>query len=140
MKKRWFNLGNILGTMLILAVIVGFALYIYSHNHPKEYFPSEGVWYCEELQIQLSFNEPTGTFPFEEPYDCYFMVDGIKTASQWRVDKGSNIIAVTCQDLDCKDCELGESVFTGVFVSSDQNTLCLREYEGTAEYTFERIG
>ena len=115
----------IISTLLLCVILSGcMALTGY-----KEYYPQEGVWFCEELQIQLSF---------EDSANCCILVDGIPLYCGWQIDRGSTVIVFEVQDHH-PDFSLGDNVFVGEYITHDENILHIQEYKGTTIYKFVRM-
>lgn len=96
-----------------------------------EFYPEEGEWYCEELQLQLAFGGKG---------DCFYLIDNEKIICACGSDKGSKWLTVGCQDVDSEYFDLGEEIFGAEFVSLDQNQLIVFDPTTEAEYTFYRVG
>lgn len=95
-----------------------------------EFYPEDGEWYCEELQIQLSF-DGLG--------DCYYLIGEEKISCACGSDKGSRWLSVGCQETDSANFELGEEVFGAEFVSLDGNKLVVYDPSAETEYVFYRV-
>lgn len=95
-----------------------------------QFFPEDGIWYCEELQIQAAFGETGETF---------IVVEGEKIDCVWENDPGSEWLNIISQDRDTKVFKLGESVFSGTYVRLDETRLVLRDPDSGQEYTFVKI-
>ena len=115
-------------TLLVLLFLV-LILSIVSCE-PAAYFPEEGIWYCRELQIQISGDRPV---------DCWIISEGEKIQCTWGSDRGSKWMSVGCQDPKTERYHMGEVVFGGEFVSLDDNALMILEPVSNKEHTFIRV-
>ena len=119
-----------------LVIIFAFALWavinlvgiaFISSVSTKDYFPEEGQWYCEELQLMVSF---------ESSQECYIIKNGEKIICGCEIDRGSSWLSVGCQDEEQGYYVLGEEVFGGEFVKLEGNILIILEPQSGREYTF----
>jgi len=94
---------------------------------PIECFPEAGQWYCEELQMQLSFGNDT---------ECFVIKNGSKMICACGSDRGSNYLSVGCQEVGCQHCDLGEEIFGAEFVSLDNTTLVVKDIKDGKQYRF----
>ena len=92
-------------------------------------FPTEGIWYCDELQLQLDFGDRTETLVETE---------GAKVKCQWVSDRGSPYIAVVCDVKNCEHCPYGECIFKAEYSSSSETELILESTQDGKFYTFYR--
>lgn len=93
------------------------------------YVPKEGVWYCEELQIQISF---------EENNDTYVTEDGNQIMCTWSHDRNSKHFEVWCIDFNTHFYEYDDVVFSGTFVKLTNDQYILEDEAGK-EYIFLRM-
>lgn len=96
-----------------------------------EFYPEDGEWYCEELQLQLAFGGQG---------DCFYMFNNEKILCACGSDRGSRWLTVGCQDADSNYFSLGEEVFGAEFVGLDQDKLVVYDTATNTEYVFYRIG
>ena len=94
--------------------------------------PDSGVWYCDELEMQLSFDKST-------PY-CFVVQDGTKIECTWENDRGANYIAVmhsweTQKKNNFKNIE----IFCGTCIELTDEKYVLEEVETGTQYTFYPI-
>lgn len=97
---------------------------------PIEFYPDEGEWYCEELQMQLSFDSEG---------ECFYIYKNEVIECGCGSDKGSTWLSVGCQDKDSQYFILGEEVFGAEFVSLEQDVLVVYSETGGRNYTFYRV-
>lgn len=93
------------------------------------FFPEDGEWYCDELQLLLSFSNPN---------NCYVKVNDEMIRCAAGSDKGSSWLSVGCQDTDSNYYALGEEVFGGEFIYLDDEQLILFDPENNMQYIFIR--
>ena len=93
------------------------------------YEPQEGVWYCEELQIQLSYEDDAATY-ITENGDRIFGICG--------TDRGSKLIGILCQSTHGGH-YVGEELFSAEIASLDDDTLVLYAEDSGQAYVFQRI-
>ena len=95
----------------------------------EQYFPEDGVWYCEELEMQMSY---------ETDVRSYATVDQTRISCCTGNDRGSNWITLSCTESYNPCYDVGEVIFAGEYVSLDDHRLVLRAADGR-EYVFERL-
>ena len=94
-----------------------------------EWFPTEGAWYCDELQIQLGFDSSCENF---------FVKDGEKINSAWDGELGSKYIGIACRQEDCQYCRRGTYILTIEWIDLTETQLVVKSTDGVY-YIFERI-
>lgn len=123
-----------IGKVILIAGLIGYILVLVvlfvAMTHYTQWMPTDGVWYCKELQIQI---------PFENSEECFAIIDDKKVTCTWGNNRGSKVISVLCQETNMDGIALGEAVFVGEYVYLDENCLILRERSTGIEYTFEKI-
>ena len=101
--------------------------------HNDEYFPKEGAWYCDELQMQISFDKNNESFYF---------IDNTKIPISAHIDRDVNILMISCGQPDCTYCEYRSFVATLKFVELSETQLVLEDCSAIPEVVyiiFERI-
>ena len=111
---------------IVSIVLIGIA--IYNYNNPTVFYPTEGIWFCEELGIQINFDSYNDNFIQidNEYYVCWF-----------DTNRGSSLMFIRSQDVDLGE-NLGESLFTGEYVHSDDQSFSVRDTKSSSVYTFRR--
>lgn len=112
----------------IVALILIFAAYISIFAFPTDHYPSEGEWYCDSLDLQISLEKGGETF---------LIWDDEKVVCTIIIDRGSTRINVVCQESDNAYFDLGECVFFGEIISRKDDYFVIRGDDG-AQYTFNR--
>ena len=122
--KTYLKICSIVTILLVAGIIL---ILCAGANDP--YIPKEGIWFCEELQIQISFEPNQRSFK---------LVGEHKITCSWRHDKNSRYISVVC--LEDKDTmyAAGDVVFSGKYVALDKQQYVLSDDTGKT-YTFLRI-
>lgn len=98
---------------------------------PDQYEPEEGIWYCDELQIQLSY---------ESDAECFVIKDGEKIRCACGSDRGVNHIEVSCQHENHPDYRLAELIFSAEIISLNESELLVYDEQTDRQYVFLRIG
>lgn len=117
---RWL-VGSFL---VIILLFVCLFLIIAFLSVPVQWFPTEGVWYCEENGMLLSFDDDV---------DSYVTIDGKPVECIISIERGSNMIFLEIKDEDSGFFEV--PIFEGEQVALSPSILVIRGGDGT-EYTF----
>lgn len=124
------TLGKIIFWMIAAYLCLNLIIiFIFSHPTYTDVTPEKGIWYCEQLQIQLSCEDD----------NTYAVVNGKMIRCVWGNDRYSNVIGVECQESGIEEYRLGETVFWGYFVSLTDSEYVIRDAKSGVEYTFDRI-
>lgn len=113
----------VFGILLLLGIVT------ICSCRPAVVFPTEGIWYCDELQMQLDFEDRTETL---------VETDDTKVKCQWFSDRGSPYIAVACDVKNCEYCPYGECIFKAEYSSLSETELILKSIHDGKIYTFYR--
>lgn len=121
--------------LLLCCVIVGIVLYLAINisicvvfgGLTLSYLPEDGVWFCEALNLQLSF---------DEEYDCYYIINGTKIRCTWENDRGSRFLTVLCQDSGVNTYSVGEVIFSGNCIEQNGNYFVIENEESGDQYMF----
>lgn len=124
------NIGKLFFTLAIVVCVIATSFIFIGMTQDTQWMPTEGVWYCDELEISLSFDENTMSFA---------TIDGQKVKCVVDDMPGSDVVSVLCQENNIAHISLGESIFTGEYVSLKDNQLVLREYHTENIYTFLKV-
>ncbi len=124
------NICKLFFTLVIVAYVIATVIIFIGMTHYTQWMPTEGVWYCDELEISLSFDENIMSFA---------IIDGQKVMCVAGNDRGSTLVSLSCQDRNISSISLGEDVFVGEYVDLEDNQLVLREYHTENIYTFVRV-
>ncbi len=112
---------------LALLLIFSFLLILFSKR--TQLFPQEGIWYCEDLGIQITFDDSGQAFA---------MVNGEKISCACGIVRGSKDIHIISQQPDHPLFPLGEFIFSGEQVKLHDDQLVVQDDHGN-QYTFTRI-
>lgn len=118
----------LLGGIALLALFGVFV--VICAQPPVQWEPTQGVWFCDELSIQLSYEEDDESFIIE---------DGNKIICACGSDRGSRRIEVSCQDNSTRDYYMGELVFSAEILSLEGNELNVYHKETEREYIFLKV-
>lgn len=116
---------------ILLSAIIFIFAWLLMWCFPDQYAPEDGVWYCKELLLQLSY-EPGST--------CFVVEDGQAIVCACGSDRGSKWIYVFCQDAEQSKYHMGELLFSMQIVSLNDTELVVVEENANHEYVFRRIG
>lgn len=114
-------------SILLVLLLCGLAVVVLS---PKLHFPDAGIWYCDELQMQISFEDDTASA----------VVDGKKIPCIWETDGEEKRISVRCSEDGYPGYAAGASLFTAKITRLEDNTLVVYEESSGNTYTFLKIG
>ena len=96
-------------------------------------FPENGVWYCQELEVHLSF-APWGKFSETST----ILVEGEELVCICRYDLGSSDLYLVCRDRRNSKLEYGDIIYWWTYVELNDNELVLKDHYTKAQYTFIR--
>ena len=102
----------------------------------SNHVPIDGMWYCEELKLQLSF---------ENVYDSFLIVDGKKIPCSYSNEHGTGIIDVSFLDDSFHAFDYDQIFFTGRCDYWDEEKMIVTEWLDTEgnkkgnQYTFVRV-
>lgn len=117
MMKRIFYL-------LICVILLLFLTGCYT-----DWMPQEGDWFCEELQIQISFDDG----------ESYFVYDGEKIQCDCINDRGSKSFFVISQAFDIDDLPVGTELFSAEYVELTDSIFTVKEESTGIEYIFVKV-
>ena len=127
------------GLLIVLSLLFG--LSACELEYP---IPSDGIWYCAELQAQFIFGQ--GDI-FDSPDDLcavdksenYVAVNGERIASRINTDRGATYVWIICYEPNHPDYYFREIIYSFEFVSLSDTEYVLKDDTGK-QYTFLRIG
>lgn len=130
MKKTTCIFLIILCSLIVLtAATLGF----FACQQPKDLFPTEGIWYCEELGMQIQAKKS------HEYYESYIKKEDQYICCSASTMRGLSRFMVTCEDRDTVYYNYGEIIFSGEYIRADEQSFTVREVDGNNEYTFKRL-
>lgn len=91
--------------------------------------PEIGVWYCDALEMQLSFDKST---------PCYVVQEGRRIECEWSNDRGSIYVAVRYL-WDSQQTHGDSTIFYGKYIDLTDDKYVLEEIDTGIQYTFYRI-
>lgn len=116
-------------TVLLLFSLVLSMLWMFSSCNRNRKYPTEGVWYCEEYQIQISYEPPE--------YESYVMVENEKVRCEVTRERRDTRMYLFCIEENNAYFEYREEVFSGELIYLDDEKFILRGDDGT-RYVFVR--
>lgn len=97
---------------------------------PDQYEPENGVWYCEDLQIQLSYDIGK---------ECYAIIDGEKIKTACGSDRGVNRLCVSNQQKGHPKYYMGETIFVAEIISLNETEFVVYDEQAQREFVFYRV-
>lgn len=140
MKRSLYKCVPTVITIIIIVVVFQLALAcIIMNAKVKWQGPTNGLWYCNELQIQLCF-EPNNDYI--DPNDSidsrsYALVDGHYVMCDVRTDVGTYTLCIIHQDIS-DESNVGDTIFEGEFDRVAEREFEVCDKEG-ATYVFNRV-
>ena len=122
MKKFWM--------ILLLCPIVYLVILFANIAYIPQFEPAEGIWFCEELQIQLDYNDGSETFIIEEGEILHCSCGS---------DRGVKEIQVSCEQRSHPIYELGELIFRAEIKQLTDKKMTVFKPTTGEEYIFVRI-
>ena len=130
----------ILVTSVVL--VVGLSLVVYYsflYCIHKQYYPNEGIWYCEEIQTQINFSPPESTvFLDNDQSGIYVIKDDDKIACTINVYPGSPQIIIRCQDTANPHYDVGKAIYILTYEALTDEIYVVKDKSGNV-YTFVRV-
>ena len=132
--NRHFYLQKIEVTTLKLAkhlcciIILCHLAMLCSCVYSIQIFPSEGVWHCNELDIQISFDARE---------DSFITINGNRIVCTAENDRGSTQVIIICQDFNCEQYTMGETIMVLTHVELTDDYWVMQDNAGR-EYLFEK--
>lgn len=132
--------------LLLLVLAIGL-----SGCEREQRIPTDGVWYCEELQAQFTVYERPGYVDpdwrpvadeqgnYEDENESYIIIDSDRIAAMWENDRGSIIVRIHCCEERNPNYRLNEVICSFDFASLSDTEYVLEDDDGK-RYTFIRIG
>lgn len=97
---------------------------------PDQYEPESGVWYCEDLQIQLSYDVEK---------ECFAIINGEKITAACGSDRGVSRLSVYNQQENHPEYYMGETIFEALIVSLNEQEFVVYDEQTQRKYVFYRI-
>ena len=96
----------------------------------KQYEPEDGIWYCEELEMQLSYDKDG---------QSYVVENGEKIICACGSDKGVPYLFVSIQEVHHSSYSLGEEIFCAKIISVSETEFVVYDENNERQYIFSRI-
>lgn len=106
-----------------------------------ERLPSDGLWYCDELQAQFARPWSSGYIFSDSRYDeniNYVIVNGDRIAIG--IENDGTQVLFLCQDQNTSQYLVGDAIYILQFVSLSDTEYVLEDKETGKRYTFVRVG
>lgn len=130
-------LGSFAAIFLIVGGVIAVIALIFLGPKAELQCPKDGLWYCEDLQIQLCFqtdqvrHNPDGTINTR----CYALTEGSPSMCVMRSPSKENPSSLRIvKDFDISS----ETIFEGKVVSLDEKEYVVRREDGVV-FTFRRV-
>ena len=94
-----------------------------------EWMPQEGDWYCEDLQLQISFSGG----------DCFWINNGEMIPCDCINDRSSKAFFVIAQAFGNENLPLGTELFCGEHVKLTDDEFVVREIDSGKIYAFTKV-
>lgn len=132
--------------LIILALFLLYVFLVYAGIiPPNQYYPTEGIWYCEELQIQLCFSDkPHNTHEGAPDHDCCITIEGKQIKCYPHYKQGNPNFVVVYQksgstDKNTEEYSIDHIFYKGHVKSLSKTRLVTKDRETGETYTFYRI-
>ena len=89
----------------------------------------EGNWFCEELQIQVSFSGG----------DCFYILNNEKIPCDSINDRGSRTFFVLSHASDIEELPLGTELFSAIYMEFTETYMIATEEHTQEEYIFVKV-
>ena len=119
---------RMMSCLILLALLMTCMISLSSCGY-TEWFPTEGAWYCDELQMQLGFDSSCENF---------FVKDGEKVQCAWGSDRGSRTLGISVVEPITKAYWVGKELLFVKQVDLTETQLVVKSTDGVY-YIFERI-
>ncbi len=137
-KYGWVIGGILLGLVAICLIFIAFWPTIFEQIEMDWQGPDSGLWYCEELEIQLCFqSEYIDNKSEQKNTYSYALINGKPIMCRVFNYEGSYTLRVDNQDASAGD-DLGKNIFKGEFVSLDAQNYVVQNDAGDV-FTFKRV-
>lgn len=95
----------------------------------SKWAPPDGNWYCEELQIQVSFSGG----------ECFYILNGAEIPCDSINNRGSHSFFVISQARDIKELPLGTELFSAVYMEFTETYMIATEEHTKKEFIFLKV-
>ncbi len=116
--------------MVLLIILVGLLVYLFPAFNYVNRLPGSGQWWCEELQLMLSFDKGT----------CgYYIENGQKIPCHWSGEFKTNDIYVRHFEEEGEpylDYGSGSVIFSGYSIKCEDGRMTVREHDTRVKYIF----
>ena len=136
MEKKIFTVVCVIGRILMISSIAVLFLFgamvgceIY-RSQPGGAYPDEGTWYCEELQIQISFDDPD---------NCYYIKDDEKLPCGPAIEHGgTGVMYILPRDNDSNIYDADNPILKCEYIWKTRKLFVVKDCETGQKYKFTR--
>ena len=122
MKHFWILICSI-------AILTSLFFLMFAVTLLSPWTPPEGNWYCEELQIQVSFSGG----------DSFYLLDGNEIPCDCINDKGSKAFFVITQASNIDSVPLGTEIFCAINMEFEGSQMIATQELTNTEYVFIKV-
>ena len=116
-------------TVLVPIVVVAILVLPMAEGFNKTILPKAGIWYCEELEISLNFDDTENSTA---------VIQGVPARCTFGAERGSNTIFIAYQssDVPIPGYKTGESFFGGTCTFVKNGRMCIHSIDDDIDYWF----
>ena len=96
--------------------------------------PEGGVWYCDELAVQLDLRKNNGIVA-----PSYIIIDGNKVTCICEGEYSTPYLFLLCQESGVSDYGIGDIIYWWTFINQSEDQLVLEDYETGSQYCFKKV-
>lgn len=134
--------------LIFSVILVGIILFTYFVSRlaitPQSVLPQSGVWRCEQLQMELSFQKKPSFVAVDETVEnrneslSFVMIEGEHVGCYAHNDKGSKNVYIHCREKGNKYFYEDQTICVLQHLSINEREWVLQD-EGGQQYKFVRI-
>lgn len=108
-----------------------FDTFFFSNSDELYCVPTDGKWYCEEIQCVISFShiDPISSI----------VIDGDIVKCEVGNERFTPEVILYCRENNHRSFEFSENIFSGTILEVNDNHFVLQEVQTKAKYIFYRI-
>lgn len=119
--------------LIISALILLFVGCSGSVEEVGYHMPEDGIWYCEELGIEIVLDRENGTVK-----PSTVVINGEKIICKCVGEFNTPYLFLRCQDVDASEYRLAENIYWWTVIEYTGNDLVLEDYYSKQCYSFVR--
>ena len=126
--------GNLKRLVKLFAAIciVSFSLMFLVQCKPTQALPNKGIWYCEDLQIQICFDKNP------DMYETHIISEK-KVNCTLSTDYGNRFFSIMYQDTINSEYNYDTCFYSGECIYFDEEKMVTKEVDTGREFVFERL-